>query len=92
MPKRSARTQKGRVRKQLPVSPDSLKLSEVTDSYWLDTERKIGAYPDHTENGGKWLIFVPVSQVDEVWEKIKRATEEGKLGGELRGQYTEIDK
>ncbi|MBV9290571.1 MAG: DUF1917 domain-containing protein, partial [Hyphomicrobiales bacterium] len=26
------------------------------------------------------LIFVPVVQVDELWEKIEQATEEGRLG------------
>ena len=26
------------------------------------------------------MIFVPLSLVDAVWEKIRRATEEGKLG------------
>jgi hypothetical protein len=71
-------------RKNLPVSPDSLKPSEVTDSYWLSAERKLGAYPNHAENGGKWLVFVPASQVDEVWDKIKRATEDGKLGSSAK--------
>ncbi len=84
MPKQSARTRKRREGKKLSVSAEPLKPSEVTDSYWLGAERKIGAYPGHTENGGKWLIFVPASQIDEVWEKIKRATEEGKLGSSAK--------
>jgi len=60
--------------------PKSLKPTEVTNSYWLYAKSKKGGYPEHTENGGKWLIFVPIPQVDEVWEKIKQATEDGKLG------------
>lgn len=29
---------------------------------------------------GKWLVFVDRTQVDDIWARIKRATEEGKLG------------
>jgi len=58
--------------------------SEVTDSYWVHAERKNGTYPEHSENGGKWLIFVPLSLVDALWEEIRRATEEGKLGGSAK--------
>ena len=56
------------------------KPSEVTDRYWLYAERKIGNYPKPTKNCGKWLIFVPIIQVDAIWAKVKIATEEGKLG------------
>ena len=55
--------------------------SEITDVYWLRAERKKGSYPDPSQRAGKWLIFVPLAAVDEAWRKIKRATEEGKLGG-----------
>ena len=48
--------------------------------YWLSAERKVGSYPEHTDRGGKWLIFVPSGAVDGVWQKVKRAVEEGKLG------------
>jgi len=65
------------------VSKD-LKPSKATDSYWLHAKRINGDYPLHTKKGGKWLIFVPVSQVDGVWEKVKRATEEGRLGGKAK--------
>jgi len=57
-----------------------LNPSQVTSAYWLFAECKFGNYPEHTERGGKWLIFVPVALIDEVWAKIKFATEEGKLG------------
>ena len=56
------------------------KPSKVTEVYWLYAERQMGQYPEATGNSGKWLIFVPVSQVDEVWAKIKLATEKGLLG------------
>jgi len=60
------------------------KPSQVTDDYWLYTERKIGTYPEPTENCGKWLVFVHVSQVDELWTKIKDATDEGLLGSSAK--------
>jgi hypothetical protein len=61
-----------------------LNLSEVTDVYWLHAARQIGDYPAATENSGKWLVFVPLSQIDEVWANIKLATEEGRLGSSAK--------
>jgi len=55
--------------------------SEVADVYWLYAERKKGRYPEPTPRAGKWLIFAPLDSLDEVWAKIKEATEEGELGG-----------
>ena len=54
--------------------------SQVTTTYWIDAVRMIGAYPEATKRSGKWLIFVPLENVDAVWERIKKATEEGRLG------------
>lgn len=55
--------------------------SKATGGYWLFTLRNKGKYPKSTKNSGKWLIFVDRKDVDEVWAKIKKATEKGKLGG-----------
>ena len=60
------------------------KPSEVMDSYWIYATRKQGTYPEHSENGGKWLIFVPRQQIDEVWNKIRSATEQGHLGSSAK--------
>jgi hypothetical protein len=67
----------------LPTEPasDSRKPSEVSDVYWLVARRRAGDYPEHTERRGKWLLFVPVAEIDQVWEKIRVATEHGRLGG-----------
>jgi hypothetical protein len=54
--------------------------SQVTDECWLYAERKKGDYPAATPNSGKWLIFVPISQIDGVWIRIKHAAEDGRLG------------
>ncbi len=74
---------------QSPITRPS--PSQVNDVFWLYAERKDGSYPNHTENGGKWLIFVPIPMVDEVWEKELRPRLSGKpvgLGGHLKsGQW-----
>ena len=54
--------------------------SQEEDEYWLCADRRKGAYPESTERTGKWLIFENAENVDEVWAKIREATEQGKLG------------
>jgi len=40
----------------------------VVDRYWIHAERKTGgSYPDHTERGGKWMLFVKSSETDSWW-------------------------
>lgn len=59
---------------------DKEKPSRVISSYWLHADRKTGSYPASTKTSGKWLIFSPVEEIDSIWEKIKKATEDGILG------------
>ncbi|MEW6684459.1 MAG: putative phosphothreonine lyase domain-containing protein [Nitrospirota bacterium] len=54
--------------------------STVTEVHWLYAERATGHYPAATPRSGKWLIFVPVREIDRVWAVIKAATEAGRLG------------
>lgn len=68
----------------IDLSHRGAKPSEVTNVYWLFAERRKGKYLSHTSRGGKWLIFVPIKDIDEVWDKIKKATEEGKLGSSAK--------
>lgn len=65
--------------------------SRFTKDYWLYAERQTGAYPQDTDNVGKWLIFVKTDQADKTWELIKRATEEGKLGNSAKVSTRKID-
>lgn len=44
----------------------------------------IDEFWDRVCKSGKWLIFANIGEVDEVWAKIKKATEEGKLGGNAK--------
>lgn len=62
------------------LSNSETKPSEVTDSYWVYAKRKKGEYPKSTPRSGKWLVFINLENVDEVWAKIKNAVEEGRLG------------
>ena len=62
------------------VASDNRKPSTIADSFWLYAFRKEATYPKASDNSGKWLIFMPLDQLDELWEKIKRSTEEGQLG------------
>jgi hypothetical protein len=55
--------------------------STFDDDYWLWAKRQQGTYPEHSARGGKWLVFVPVGDVDHRWAAIRQATEEGTLGG-----------
>lgn len=59
--------------------------SQVIETYWIIAVRKHGGYPPKGKTtdpskSGKWLIFVEVKNIDEVWRKIKTATENGLLG------------
>jgi len=48
---------------------------------WIHAERKgEGPRNDAEAYAGKWLVFVPRARVDAVWERIRQATEEGRLG------------
>lgn len=51
---------------------------------WESAYRKIGNYPKSTINSGKWLIFVNKTKIEQLWKKIKEATETGKLGSESK--------
>jgi hypothetical protein len=66
------------------ASNEDLRPSQVTDVFWLSARREEGEYPKHSQLGGKWLIFVPMDQVDAVWETIKQATRVGMLGGSAK--------
>jgi hypothetical protein len=52
--------------------------STVTDFYWVGT---IGPnYANVTDYSGKWLLYVPVINIDESWQTIARETETNLLG------------
>ena len=59
---------------------DLRRPSQVLDEYWLAAISKTRGHIPPTGRTGKWLLFVPFSEVDEVWYRIRQATESGLLG------------
>jgi hypothetical protein len=55
-------------------------LIPIGSTHWLYASGQIGIYPAPTARCGKWLLFVPVTLIDDAWAKIKSAVEEGRLG------------
>jgi len=78
----AVRIVKVRIRRWIRPDPyTDANPSQVTKVYWISAVRRNGSpYPVPSFKSGKWLIFVPNEQVDAVWSKIKKATEEGLLG------------
>ncbi len=54
--------------------------SDYAAVYWIEAKRGTGDYPAPTANAGEWRARLTVATVDQVWEKVKRATVAGKLG------------
>lgn len=47
--------------------------------YWLWAHRRVGTYPESVRSG-KWMLFIPDTEINEAWDIIRTAVEEGKLG------------
>ena len=55
--------------------------SKTTHMYWIVQDAPdFTMNPGDEEKGGKWLIFIEKENVDEIWEKIRDATVQNKLG------------
>ena len=63
---------------------DDLSPSEVHEVYWLYARNRTGNYPSPTPRSGKWLLFVPKTDIDKVWARVKEATETGRLGADAK--------
>jgi hypothetical protein len=59
--------------------------SQVHDAFWIFAfRRKDSRYPSPTVQSGKWLLFIPKSDIDGVWSLIREATTSGLLGDESK--------
>lgn len=54
--------------------------SENKEVFWISDVVVKSDYPEHSERGGKWLIFVPFEELDDWWKKIKSLLHKNKLG------------
>lgn len=57
------------------------KPSMVTEVFWIYATRREGTYPGPTARSGKWIVLGDAARIDDLWTRIKVATEEGRLGG-----------
>ncbi len=57
--------------------------SQIRDKYWVSATARKNRVPS-AERSGKWLIFVPLDELDDAWAKIKQATQEGLLGNSCK--------
>jgi Domain of unknown function (DUF1917) len=71
------RTHRAGKKPRTPRSPRT--PSQIQDDYWVSARARKNRVP-FTERSGKWLIFVPLDELDDAWAKIKKATEAGLLG------------
>lgn len=55
--------------------------SEVNDAYWILAFNEKDNYKIKRGNSGKWLVFEHISEIDNLWLKIREATVNGQLGG-----------
>lgn len=67
------------------IAGDDRLPSEVADEYWIYAERRDrDSYPEHSDRGGKWMLFIKNAEIDSWWLKIRTATELGLLGGSAK--------
>ena len=59
---------------------EAARPSDYAAVYWIEAKRQPDDYPAATANAGEWRVRLTVETVDAVWEMVKRATVEGKLG------------
>jgi len=53
--------------------------SQVSNVYWVEFKRAVDG-PAPTSRAGRWVIETHLTEVDALWEQIKAATADGRLG------------
>lgn len=65
----------------IKIEQDLRKPSEINTEYWIYAYNSKNNYPeDFGDRTGKWLIFVSIKEIDEIWELVRKSVFEGKLG------------
>jgi hypothetical protein len=53
--------------------------SQVSNVYWIEFKRAVDG-PAPTSRASRWVIETTLAEVDALWEQIKAATADGRLG------------
>lgn len=66
---------------QQTPKPESDKGSPMDEyeRFWLRAYRKVGTYPAPIDSG-KWMLFIYENEINNAWQVIRTAVEEGRLG------------
>jgi hypothetical protein len=75
---RAAKAAKAKRSPRPPRTP-----SQIQDKYWVSANSRTNRVR-FTERSGKWLIFVPMAELDDAWSKIKQATQAGLLSNDSK--------
>jgi hypothetical protein len=62
------------------VHDDQATPSQIAGVYWIEAKCQVEDCPPPTSRAGQWMLETTVQQVDSVWQTIKQATEQGRLG------------
>ena len=60
--------------------------SNIEGLFWIVSDKSLlglrsSSHGEDMEKAGKWLIFVSTDKADEIWTKLVRACEDGKIHG-----------
>lgn len=53
--------------------------SQIGSVYWIEAHRETEGAPP-TARAGQWVLVTDAASVDAVWERIRQATRDGRLG------------
>jgi hypothetical protein len=59
--------------------PEAPQPMSITEHYWVYARCK-GRIAKPSERSGKWLVFIDKSRAEEMWDRLARATTDGRLG------------
>lgn len=57
--------------------------TKVTEAFWVWSRPP--RVPQYASTYGKWLVFKPMTTLDNSWHEIRRAVEAGEFGDECTG-------
>lgn len=70
-----ANVQRARMQHDAEATP-----SHIDGVYWIEAKALATDTPAPTTRSGQFVIETTTAEVDKLWEKVKTATETGKLG------------